>query len=271
MHDDEKRIDVDKLFSDGAIARLAKAGKLPKGSDLQLFCEHVRLVAILYMQARERVSSAEVRVEIETLHKTAKARDAGRLIELLTNVSVETIASLKARAGVRGEAFPTSADLLDEARAGAACSAVEALTRIGGKMGWGRNRQGKEPSWSFLVDLYSPPKTQTGRRRHRPLEDNDPREFRTAKQRSAEREAALALRAAWRWAAARGDSGAEGRIRPKTPAVRSNRVFKSPLASLLEEFLEILSVKGIDAVNVVNSLDKKKAYLRTEAPRITFI
>jgi hypothetical protein len=265
-------VDVEKLFSDGAIAKLAKAGKLPKGSDLPLFCEYVRLVAALYMEARERVSSGEVRAEIETLHKTAKARDAGRLIELLTNVSAETITSLEARAGIRGEAFPTRADLLDKARSTTACSAVEALTRIGGKMGWGRNRQGKERSWSFLVDLYAPPKTQTGRRRHRPLEDNDPREFRTTKdERYAEREAVLALRAAWRWAAARGDSGAEGRIPPKTPAVRSNRVFKSPLAGLLEEFLEILGVKGVDAVNIVNSLDKRKAYLRTEAPRITSI
>jgi hypothetical protein len=235
--------DVDQLFSDELIARLARDSKLPPDADLKFFGDSVRVAAEMYLQEAGAASSAKVRADVVAVRRAVKPinlRDKDRrpdpIIVSLDKASPETLRILRRRAELRGVKFPTADDILDPNRIEVAARTLDVITRMGGIVKPGRTRSEGKRSKEYDVELYAP---------------ISPRNF---DKREAERAAVKRLRAAWRWAAARGDSDAERDMPANTPATSASRQNPGPFVALARRFFEALGVRA-DVVNLINSTD----------------
>jgi hypothetical protein len=235
--------DVDQLFSDELIARLAKESKLPPDADLKFFGDSIRVAAEMYLQEAGAASSAKVRADVVAIRRAIKPinlRDEDRrpdpIIASLDKASPETLYILRRRAELRGVNFPTADDILDPNRIEVAVRTLDVITRIGGIVKPSPMRSDGKRSKEYDVGLYAP---------------ISPRNF---AKREAERAAIKRLRAAWRWAAARGDLDAERDMPAKTPATSASRQNPGPFVALAGRFFEALGAR-VDVVNLINSTD----------------
>lgn len=233
----------DELFSDAAIRNLAEDANLPPSADLSLFGEFVRTAAKFYLEEAGWASAAQIRADIAAIRRTVKplderkkAREPKRIISALEKGPPATLRELKTRAEVRGERFPTVADIRDPTRINDAARILDMLTRAGGYVRQGRKRPSGKRSKEYVVELYAPV---------------SPKNF---AKREAERAATKRLRAAWRWAAAQGNPGAERAIPCNKPSKSASRENPGPFVRLTHGFFSALGVNA-DAVHLINSID----------------
>jgi hypothetical protein len=231
-------------FSSPVIRKLAEDSKLPPSADLALFGNFVRVAAALYLEERGWASSAKIRADVKAIQRAAKpineqkkTRQPHLIIKVLREASPETIQMLRGRAMNRGDRFPSDDDLTDPARLGAAVRTLDALTRAGGSVNQGRKRPTGKVSTRYNVELYAPV---------------SPRNF---AKREAERVAIKRLRAAWRWAVARGDTACEAALSNNMPSISASFENPGPFVRLARGFFKELGVEEVDVAHLINSTD----------------
>jgi hypothetical protein len=236
MADDDK-------FSDAAIKELAEVSKLPSDADLVLFGRFVRDAGALYLEETGGASSAKIRADVEAIRRSVKPIDARKkvrrphlIIMALEKASPETLHMLRRRAELRGQAFPSADEIMNPALSDDSARILDALTRAGGSVKQGRVRPGGKQSKKYHVELYAPV---------------SPRNF---AKREAERAAIRRLRAAWRWALARGDPDTERAIPTNIPATSASKENPGPFVRLAREFFAAMGINA-DVVHLINSID----------------
>jgi hypothetical protein len=234
----------DDIFSDAATKKLAEDSKLPPDADLFLFGDFVRAAAALYREENGWVSSAKIRGDVKAIRRAVKPINAGKktrkphlIIKALHEASPETLHMLRRRADNRGEVFPSDDNITDAAQIDAAVRTLDALTRTGGSVNPGRKRPSGKQSRQYDVELYAPV---------------SPRTF---AKREAERAAIKRLRAAWRWAVARGDQVQEADMPTNIPSTSASYENPGPFVRLASGFFDGLGIKGVNVVHLINSID----------------
>ena len=233
----------DETFSDAAIKKLAENSKLPPDADLFLFGDFVRGAAALYREEAGWASRAKIRGDVKAIRRTVKpinerkkTRQPDLIIKALREAAPETLHMLRRRADNRGDVFPSYDDITNAARIDNAVRTLDALTRTGGSVNLGRKRPSGKRSQQYDVELYAPV---------------SPRTF---AKREAERAAIKRLRAAWRWAAARGDRVQEAAMLTNIPSTSASHENPGPFVRLASGFFDALGVKGVNVVHLINSI-----------------
>jgi hypothetical protein len=126
--------DVERVFDDPCIGRLAKMSRLPQNADLLRFGDGIRQAVLIYARDVGRPTPAEIRDEIERLHRAAVRRNYDEVRERLVVLTPESRRLLSDR-GARPSlrlTLPTPEVLADEGRCDAACDVVRRICNIGG-------------------------------------------------------------------------------------------------------------------------------------------
>ena len=125
--------EVDVVFDDACIERLAKIAKLPADADLKAFGIAIREAAGIYIRDVHVPTANELHAEITCLYKAADGREFLQAAMLWHYLSPEARDLLTDR-GVGSNVnfdLPEAEALLDADRREAACEAIAALCRVG--------------------------------------------------------------------------------------------------------------------------------------------
>src|SRR5215216_5741981 len=150
--------DVEPIFDDACIVRLAQIGRLPAAGDLRLFGPGVREAARSYAGEARNPTINDVHSEIAQLHWAAEKQQFEEVANLLRILS-PTARNLLSGRGLRpslAAALPDPERLFDGACREAACAAVGKLCRFGA--GWveGRVRPSGIRSRTWRTELFAP-------------------------------------------------------------------------------------------------------------------
>jgi hypothetical protein len=232
------------IFSDAAMKKLAEVSNLPPDADLVLFSDFVRVAATLYREEAGWASSARIRRDVKAIRQTVKQineREKDRkphlIIKALRQASPETLHMLRRRADNRGDVFPSDDDITNPARIHTAVRTLDALTRISGSVTPGRKRPSGKKSKHYDIELYAPVSPRTFAKREQ------------------ERAAIKRLRAAWRWAVARGDQVQEAAMPANVPSTSASHENPGPFVRLASGFFDGMGVEGVNVVHLINSID----------------
>jgi hypothetical protein len=268
--------DVEADFDQACIEHLATVAKLPAGADMRAFGDGIREAARAFAEDVRTATNNELHDEIAALYLAAerekhdivagcleKLSPRGR--ELLTE-RAERIGHRNSRrskggrqrkvtvTGRRGQsisrassvatsiAVPTPSDLRDETSRDEACGAIMRLCAFGSTFAAGRLRSsGKRsrPVWKPL--LYAP----------------EPR--RNFEKRKAERVFVMSLRIAWMKAV-----GSEP-ARTARHAQDFRRPDVGPFARLVGECLRLVGAIGVDPVELINELDRRRRHMESKS------
>jgi hypothetical protein len=125
--------DVDVVFDDSCIQRLAKIAKLPAEADLKAFGGAIREAARIYIGDVHVPTANELHAEITCLYKAADGREflqTAMLWHYLSPEARDLLTDRGARPNVNPE-LPEAEALLDADQREAACEAIAALCRVG--------------------------------------------------------------------------------------------------------------------------------------------
>lgn len=234
--------DVDVVFDDSCIERLAKIAKLPAEADLKAFGGAVREAARIYIRDVHLPTANELHAEIASLYKAADGREFEEAARLQQHLSPSARDLLTDRGAVNLE-LPEADALLDIGRREAACEAIAALCRVGVVDVEGRRRPSGRRSRTRETLLYAP----------------DPR--RNFPKRAAERDFVMWLRIAYRQAT--------GKEPPRTARHSDDTHALGPFVRLVNECLRLLGAETegckdgvVDAVELINSLANRTKNLQ---------
>jgi hypothetical protein len=125
--------DVDIVFDDACIERLAQIGKLPVNADLKAFGAAIREAARVYIRDVHIPTANELHAEIASLYKAANRREflqAAMRRHYLSPEARDLLTNRGPPPNVNPE-LPEAEALLDADRREAACEAIAGLCRVG--------------------------------------------------------------------------------------------------------------------------------------------
>jgi hypothetical protein len=227
------REDIDRCFCETEIRRLASMAKLPAKADLARFGEAVRDAVSLYVKRLQEPNVNQIHREISALHKAALRRDFQALACNIRSLSEQARHFLMIKS--QTALIPSKADFEDPAKCEEAAAIVELLCVRGGEVQMKKRRDGRQ---------Y---RTLTWK-----IAGSNP--TRTPQKRSAERDLAMWLQVACLEATGR------------TPGLSAHPDNPGPFARLLRSCLDMIGAKHVDAIELINSLNKQRKRSRGSNP-----
>jgi hypothetical protein len=244
--------EVQHVFCDRAVAKIAARIGLTNRGDVQRFAKGVRSSALRYVSDVHRPTPNSLRREIVHLQQAARGRKYEAVARVLAQLSETAREMLEGRAAVLSgcpwpgqpthRSLPQPEELHDPARRDDACDLIHVIAITGGYSVNGRRRStGKhDPEWR--VRLYAPKASRAEPRRR------------------AERSFVRSLRAYY--------FDATGRMPPNT----AQHFRPGPFARLVGESLRLLRAPTMDpeddrtglAVQLINDLNRERR--RTNSP-----
>ena len=220
---------VARLLDEACLARLARLTKLPPDADRVAFAEGVRTAAIIYAHDAAAAHPNRLHREIAALKAAARAQRYEQTAAFLRGMSAEALALVhqrEVRLKGRLPPLPPPDALDDPVRRDAACATIAALLSVGGRIAPSRNRPSGKRSQTWRSELLAPPLQQRPTRR--------------AAERMLAQNLSLALLEA---------TGAE-------PALTAHPDKPGPFARLVAEVLRLVGAPHVNAVKVINALNR---------------
>jgi hypothetical protein len=216
--------DVERVFHDECMDRLARIVELPSTADRSRFDAGVREAARIYAEVVRKPNVNAVGEEIATLHHAASNYENEHVAVLREALSPEVVRLFDTREAtigfkIAGLKFPSAEDLRDPDRSREACDVVR----------------------QFCSSGLGP--------RQRPLLSAPERKTRPSR-RDAERQFVTNLRLALLEAG----SPPQATVNPERP--------DRPLAHFLEECLTLVGASHADAVGLINKLNQRRNALK---------
>jgi hypothetical protein len=162
--------DIERAFNEDRVAELAKIANLPPGADLTRFAANLRLCARLFLEAKGRMSTAQLRKTINHLYSLVRCAESSSDIaaQRLALAVEATPAELWGRLPLRtpqARKIPTPKEILSPKTRDIAVERLRLILSLGGYVGLGRKREGGRRSRSFKPLLRLPEKGGRGRPR----------------------------------------------------------------------------------------------------------
>jgi hypothetical protein len=163
--------DVERIFDDATVLRLAKTAKLPAGADTARFGESIRIAVRIFLREKVRLNPSRLKVEIERLYQLNRRAEGGsdRAAHALARAVVAMPADVRQwliSCNTRHcRNIPTEAELLSPATRQSAVDRLRLVLSYGGGTVAGRKRAGGQRSRSFKALLRAPAKVERGRPR----------------------------------------------------------------------------------------------------------
>jgi hypothetical protein len=228
---------VDLIFDDTRIRALAIDHKLPTAADLNVLGIGTREAVRIFAREVRIQNANELHDEVSKLHNLANRKLFEPLSAALEKLSPEARELLNS--------LPSPDALRDVEQREAACEAVAALCRYGGRFIPGRLRPGGKRSCpTFQPFLYAPTP-----RRH-------------FAKRGAERNFVMWLQIAW--------LEATGKMPPRTARNPDRSRALGPFARFAKECLKLAGAGHANVVELINELERQRAYMEAamEAARV---
>jgi hypothetical protein len=163
--------DVERIFDDATVLKLAKATKLLAGADTARLGENIRIAVRIFLQAKARLSAPRLKAEIERLYLLNRRSEGGsdRAAQALARAIVAMPADVRqwltACNTPHCRSIPTEAELLSPTTRQSAVGRLRLVLSYGGGTAAGRKRAGGQRSRSFKARLRVPTKVERGRPR----------------------------------------------------------------------------------------------------------
>jgi hypothetical protein len=163
--------DVERIFDDATVPKLAKDTKLPAGADTARFGESIRDAVRIFLQTKTRLSPPRLNAEIKRLYQLNRHAEDGsdRAAQALARAIVAMPADVRqwltSCNTPHCRSIPTEAELLSPATRQSAVGRLRLVLSYGGGMVAGRKRAGGQRSRSFKARLRVPTKVERGRPR----------------------------------------------------------------------------------------------------------
>jgi hypothetical protein len=226
--------DVDLKFNDARIRALARDHKLPTSADLNALGIGTRKAARIFAREARIPNANELHNQVSSLHNLANRKLFEPLSVALEKLSPEARELLNS-------CLPSPDAPRDVEQREAACEAVAALCRYGGRFILGHRRPGgKRSRPTFQPFLYAPTP-----RRH-------------FAKRAAERNFVMWLQIAW--------LEATGKMPPRTARNPDRSRALGPFARFAKECLKLAGAGHANVVELINELERQRAYV--EAARV---
>jgi hypothetical protein len=224
--------DIQRIFDDACIDRLAAIGPLPAGADRKRFAEGVREATRIYAREARAPNVNELRAEIAALHAAAERRRCGQVADLLEKLSAKASRLLIKRATRLGFELPASGDLRRPPQQTKACEAVLKLCQYGGRYVEGRRRSPGTPSRSTWRPLLVAPEPA----RH-------------VLKRDAEQNFVMLLQVAWLEATG------------KPPSLTASATKPGPFVRMVAESLKLVGARHANGAELINRLNNRRKEL----------
>ena len=163
--------DVERIFDDATVLKLAKTAKLPAGADAARFGESIRVAVRIFLQTKAKLDPPRLKAEIERLYQLNRRAEGGsdRAAHALARAVVAMPADVRqwliSCNTPHGRNIPTEAELLSLATRQSAVARLRLVLSYGGGTVAGRKRAGGQRSRSFKARLRAPAKVERGRPR----------------------------------------------------------------------------------------------------------
>jgi hypothetical protein len=220
------------IFDDACIDKLATIGRLPADADRKRFAEGVREAAGIYAREARAPTDNELHAEIAALYRAAERKRLGQVADLFEKLSPKARELLRKRATRLSLELPASEALRDLPRQQKACDAILSVCQYGGGYFEGRRRSSGKRS-----------------RRWRPLLVG-PQPRRNFSRREAERNFIMWLQLAWLEATG------------ERPSLAANPARLGPFARMARKCLEIVGASHADVVGLINELNRRRKIQR---------
>jgi len=226
--------EVAAIFDDAQVFRLAKAAKVPPGTNMVLLAEGVREAARIFVRDANLPAGNELHYVIADLHKASDRHRYDEVAALMENLSPQARDMLIDRSAQRTIEIelPPPDSLRDPARRDGACETIARLCRSGGRIVAGRRRPSEKRSLPTLRPLLHAPEPQ-----------------RNFMKRDAERDFVMWLSIAWQ--------EATGAAPSRTARHRVDGRDVGPFARFARECLHRVGAPDADIVELMNGLHQR--------------
>ena len=169
--------DIERVFSDEVIKDLASTAKLPNGADIDEFGNSVRIAVDIYLKAKARLNTPQLRKTVTKLYRLNRRAESGgeQAAQALSRAIAELPVGLREQLDLYappGLSIPDAAEFVSPAVRREAVRRLAMILSHGGSRIVGRRRAGDRRSQSFKPFLNVP----TNVERKRP-HDEAGREF----------------------------------------------------------------------------------------------
>jgi hypothetical protein len=163
--------DVERVFDDATVLKLAKSANLPSDADGARFGESIRIAVRIFVREKVRLSPPRLEAEIRHLYQLNRRAEGGsdRAASALACAVVAMPADVRQWLTScnmpHHRNIPTEAELLSLATRQSAVDRLRLVLTYGGGTVAGRKRAGGQRSRSFKPRLRVPTKVERGRPR----------------------------------------------------------------------------------------------------------
>ena len=133
--------DVERIFDDATVLKLAKAARLPDGADTARFGENIRIAVRIFLQTKAKLDPPRLKAEIERLYQLNRRAEGGsdRAAHALARAVVAMPADVRqwltSRNTPHCRSIPTEAELLSPATRRSAVDRFRLVLSYGGGHG----------------------------------------------------------------------------------------------------------------------------------------
>ena len=133
--------DVERIFDDATVLKLAKTAKLPAGADAARFGESIRVAVRIFLQTKAKLDPPRLKAEIERLYQLNRRAEGGsdRAAHALARAVVAMPADVRqwltSRNTPHCRSIPTEAELLSPATRRSAVDRFRLVLSYGGGHG----------------------------------------------------------------------------------------------------------------------------------------
>jgi hypothetical protein len=163
--------DVERVFDDATVLKLAKSANLPIDADAARFGESIRIAVRIFLREKVRLSPPRIKAEIRHLYQLNRRAEGGSdraaraLACAVAAMSADVRLCLTSCNMPHRRNIPTEAELLSPATRQSAVDRLRLVLSYGGGTVAGRKRAGGQRSRSFKALLRGPANVERGRPR----------------------------------------------------------------------------------------------------------
>ena len=219
--------DIQRIFDNACIDKLATIGRLPADADRKRFAEGVREAAGIYAREARASTDNELHAEIAALYRAAERKRCEQVASLLEKLSLKARELLSKRAVRLSIELPAPESLRDTAQQ-QSCDMVLKLCQYGGSYVEGRRRPSGKRSHTWRPLLHAPKRS------------------RNFAKRDAELNFIIWLQAAWLEATG------------EQPSMAANAARLGPFGRVVAESFRLVGASHADAAGLINALNKRR-------------
>jgi hypothetical protein len=219
--------DIQRIFDNACIDKLATIGRLPADADRKRFAEGVREAAGIYAREARASTDNELHAEIAALYRAAERKRCEQVASLLEKLSLKARELLSKRAVRLSIELPAPESLRDTAQL-QSCDMVLKLCQYGGSYVEGRRRPSGKRSHTWRPLLHAPKRS------------------RNFAKRDAELNFIMWLQAAWLEATG------------EQPSMAANAARLGPFGRVVAESFRLVGASHADAAGLINALNKRR-------------